>query len=51
MYVAGQEIDHPVICIRRLVEEAQFLGNFRMFDSIERLPELERNNDDVFVRE
>ena len=49
--VSGQEIDHPVIYIWRQVEVAQFLANFRMFDSIDHLAEVERNNDDVFVRE
>ena len=49
--VSGQEIDHPVVNIWRQVEEAQFLSNFRMFDCIERLAEVERNDNDVFVRE
>ena len=39
------------IYIWRQVKEAQFLGNFRMFDSIECLAEVEGNDDDVFVRE
>ena len=33
------------------VEVSQFLSNFKIFDSIERLAEVERNNDDVLVHE